>query len=215
MRKDLGNYRKSYEKDALSKNRVPDSPLELFAIWFKEAEADGGEEEPNAMTVATVGLDGYPKTRIVLLKEFSNDGFVFYTNYQSEKGMAIKSNPRVCLSFFWPAMERQVIIKGTAERVSSGKSDTYFDSRPQDSKFGAVISDQSSVIASREVLDTALNELKDRMKTGAIRRPDHWGGYCVSPVSVEFWQGRQNRLHDRIRYVVDKHLKWTKERLAP
>ncbi len=189
--------------------------MELFTTWFKELEAEGGVEEPNAMTVATMGADGYPKTRIVLLKEFCSDGFVFYTNYQSEKGMAISANPKVCLSFFWPSIERQVIIKGIADRVSSDKSDAYFDSRPQGSKFGAVISDQSSVIASREVLDAALKELKNTTKNESIRRPDHWGGYCVRPVSIEFWQGRKNRLHDRIRFIRDKEPEWTRERLAP
>ena len=215
MQKDLGNYRKSYEKSALMERTISDNPLELFQKWFHETEASEGVEEPNAMTVSTIGLDGFPKNRIVLLKKFTDEGFIFYTNYQSEKGRAIAKNPNICLSFFWPNMERQVIIKGKAEKIAKNLSDGYFESRPEGSKLGAIASKQSSVIASREFLEDRLKELEEEYHGRPIERPDYWGGYIVKPESIEFWQGRPNRLHDRIRYVLQKNLNWVVERLAP
>ena len=215
MQKDLGNYRKSYEKNELTKEVVPNEPMQLFQQWFIETEKQGGVEEPNAMTLSTIGLDGFPKSRVVLLKEFTDEGFVFYTNYESEKGVAIAENSHVCLSFFWPNLERQVIIKGVANKVDASTSDEYFDSRPTGSKLGALASDQSTVIPSREFLEERLAHLEEEFEDKKVQRPSHWGGYLVEPVEIEFWQGRPNRLHDRIRYRPAENGLWTVERLAP
>lgn len=215
MQKDLGEYRKSYEKSALIEGAISNNPMELFQKWFHEVESSNGVEEPNAMTLATIGLDGYPKTRVVLLKKYTWEGFIFFSNYTSEKGKAIAKNPHVCISFFWPFMERQIIIKGTAEKIAPNLSDGYFESRPEGSKLGAIVSDQSSVIASREFLEKKLKELEQEYNGKEIERPNYWGGYLVRPVSIEFWQGRPNRLHDRIRYRMQKDLNWKMERLAP
>ncbi|WP_289040804.1 pyridoxamine 5'-phosphate oxidase [Zobellia russellii] len=215
MQKDLGDYRKSYEKSALLEDSISDNPMELFQKWFYETEASDGVDEPNAMTVSTIGLDGYPKSRVVLLKKFTHEGFIFYTNYHSEKGKAIAANPNVCISFFWPNMERQIIIKGKAEKIAENMSDGYFESRPDGSKLGAIVSEQSSVIASREDLENKLKQLEQEYQDKEITRPDYWGGYIVKPQSLEFWQGRPNRLHDRIRYSLIDGLDWKMERLAP
>jgi pyridoxamine 5'-phosphate oxidase len=214
MQKDLGNYRKSYEKSELVESNISDNPMELFQKWFYETEASEGIEEPNAMTVSTIGLDGFPKSRVVLLKKYTYEGFIFYSNYESEKGKAIANNPNVCISFFWPNMERQIIIKGKAEKIAENLSDGYFESRPDGSKLGAIVSNQSSVIASREVLETKLKTLEKQYQSKEIGRPSFWGGYIVKPVSMEFWQGRPNRLHDRIRYTLED-IDWKIERLAP
>ncbi|WP_297694137.1 pyridoxamine 5'-phosphate oxidase [uncultured Eudoraea sp.] len=215
MHRDLGNNRKSYNKSALTEEAISDNPLELFQKWFYEVEATEGIDEPNAMTISTLGLDGFPKSRVVLLKKYTFEGFIFYSNYESEKGKAIQADPRVCLSFFWPIMERQIIIKGKAEKIAKNLSDGYFESRPEGSKLGAIVSDQSSVIESREVLEIELKKLEEKYKGKEIERPDYWGGYLVRPVSMEFWQGRDNRLHDRIRYSLQKDFDWKIERLAP
>lgn len=215
MQKDLGNYRKTYEKSALLEETISDNPMELFQKWFYEVEASEGVDEPNAMTVSTKGLDGYPKNRIVLLKKYTEEGFIFYTNYESEKGKAITNDPKICLSFFWPNMERQVIVKGKAERIAPNLSDGYFESRPEGSKLGAIVSHQSTVIPSREVLEGKLKQLEDEYQGKEIPRPDYWGGLLVRPVSIEFWQGRPNRLHDRIRYTLQDNYDWKMERLAP
>jgi pyridoxamine 5'-phosphate oxidase len=215
MQRDLGNHRKSYNKSALTEESISDNPMELFQKWFYEVEATGGIDEPNAMTISTLGLDGYPKSRVVLLKKYTFEGFIFYSNYESEKGKAIQADPRVCLSFFWPIMERQIIIKGKAEKIAKNLSDGYFESRPEGSKLGAIVSDQSSVIESREVLEIELKKLEEKYKGKEIERPDYWGGYLVRPVSMEFWQGRDNRLHDRIRYSLQEDFDWKIERLAP
>lgn len=215
MQKDLGSYRKSYEKSELLEDSIPDNPMQLFQTWFYEVEQADGLDEPNAMTVSTLGLDGFPKNRVVLLKKYNHEGFIFYTNYNSEKGKAIDANPKLCLSFFWPNLERQIIIKGSAEKIASNLSDGYFESRPDGSKLGAIVSDQSSVISSRDILEEKLEALESEYKGKEIKRPDHWGGYIVKPVSIEFWQGRPNRLHDRIRYTLQKDFDWKIERLAP
>ncbi len=212
--KDLTHYRKSYEKSELLESNIPEDPINLFHRWFHETEDFGGVEEVNAMTVSTIGLDGFPKSRVVLLKKFNEEGFVFYTNYQSEKGKAIAENPHICLSFFWPSLERQVIIKGIAEKTTAIDSDNYFDSRPDGSKLGAIASDQSEVIASRDVLENKLKELEVFYQGKPIPRPSHWGGFLVKPIEVEFWQGRSNRLHDRIRYKLDDDFIWKIDRLG-
>ncbi len=215
MQKDLSNYRKSYEKSELTEASIKKNPLEQFQKWFYEVEASDSIDEPNAMTISTIGLDGFPKNRVVLMKKFTFEGFIFYTNYQSEKGKAVAANPSVCLSFFWPNMERQVIIKGTAEKIAENLSDGYFESRPQGSQLGALVSDQSEVIPSREYLEDELKELEQKYEGKEIQRPANWGGYLVRPISMEFWQGRPNRLHDRIRYSLQEDFDWKIERLAP
>ena len=212
---DLSNYRKSYEKSELLESNIPEDPINLFNRWFHEVEDFGGVEEVNAMTVATTGLDGFPKSRVVLLKKFNEEGFIFYTNYTSEKGKAILANPHICLSFFWHSMERQIIIKGIAAKTTSTVSDNYFASRPKGSQLGALVSDQSEVIPDRDYLESKLKDLEKEYEGKEIARPDFWGGFLVKPIEVEFWQGRPNRLHDRIRYNLSENYYWKVERLAP
>ena len=215
MEKDLSNYRKSYEKGELLLDNVPDNPIELFRNWFIEVESNFDVEEPNAMTVSSIGLDGYPKSRVVLLKKYTHEGFIFYTNYNSEKGKAIAENPHVCLSFFWHSAERQIIIKGKAEKIAENLSDGYFESRPRGSQLGALVSNQSEVVKNREELESKLKDLELEYEGKEIERPKHWGGYIIKPVELEFWQGRPNRLHDRIRYKLQEDFDWKIERLAP
>lgn len=212
---DLSNYRKSYDKSELLETTIPKDPINLFNKWFHEVEDFGGLDEVNAMTIATIGLDSFPKSRVVLLKKYTFEGFIFYTNYDSEKGKAISNNPNICLSFFWHTMERQVIIKGIAEKTTTDISDGYFESRPVGSKLGAIVSNQSEVISSRTVLEDKLKQLENDFKGKEIPRPDFWGGFLVKPVEVEFWQGRPNRLHDRIRYQFQDDFSWKIDRLSP
>ena len=212
---DLSNYRKSYEKSALLETSIPEDPINLFHQWFHEVEDFGGIDAVNAMTISTIGLDGFPKSRVVLLKKYSEEGFIFYTNYNSEKGKSITDNPNVCLSFFWHSMERQVIIKGIAEKTPTNISDGYFESRPDGSKLGAIVSNQSEVIPSRASLEEKLKQLELDFEGKEILRPKFWGGFLVKPVEVEFWQGRPNRLHDRIRYQLLPDYSWKIDRLSP
>ena len=212
---DLSNYRKSYEKGALLESNVPENPLELFQTWFYDIDNSETIDEANAMTVSTIGLDGFPKSRVVLLKKYTYEGFIFYTNYNSEKGKAIENNSNVCLSFFWHAAERQIIIKGKAERIAENLSDGYFESRPRGSQLGAVVSNQSDIIENRTVLENKLEVLEKEFENKEIPRPEHWGGLIVKPVEIEFWQGRANRLHDRIRYSLQNDYNWKIDRLAP
>ncbi len=213
MNRDLHNYRDSYEKGELLLENTAENPFEQFSIWFKDAEEENTIKEANAMTLATLGQDGFPKSRVVLLKAFSKEGFVFYTNYKSEKGKSITAHPKVGISFFWPALERQVIIKGDVTKLEEQLSDAYFNSRPKGSQLGAIVSNQSSV-TSREALETKMSLLNEEYKEKEIIRPEHWGGYVVTPVSIEFWQGRPSRLHDRICYELEETT-WVKNRLAP
>ena len=212
---DLSNYRKSYDKNELLEDNIPSEPFELFDNWFKAVENSKSIEEVNAMTVATIGQDGFPRSRVVLLKSVSNDGFVFYTNYESEKGKAITNNPNVCLSFFWQSLEQQVIIKGIAKKVSQETSEKYFNSRPIGSKLGAIVSNQSQVIENRKYLENKLDMLEKKYQNQEIPMPDFWGGFIVEPISIEFWQGRPNRLHDRIRYSLQADKSWKIDRLSP
>ncbi|MDO9037730.1 MAG: pyridoxamine 5'-phosphate oxidase [Lutibacter sp.] len=215
MENDLSNYRKNYQKSELSEEGISENPMELFQKWFFEVEEFGGDSEVNAVTVSTIGSDGFPKARVVLLKKFTWEGFVFFTNYNSEKGKAIALNPNVCLSFFWAGIERQIIIKGVAEKLSENLSDGYFESRPDGSKLGAWASDQSEAVPSRRYLDERLATFEKQFENKEIIRPKHWGGILVKPISMEFWQGRPNRMHDRIRYTLQEDYNWKIERLAP
>ena len=215
MEKDLSNHRKNYDKDALLEANTPDNPIELFRDWFLAADESNFVHEANAMNISTIGLDGFPKNRMVLLKKFTWEGFIFYSNYNSEKGKAIAENSNVCLSFFWQTTERQIIIKGVAEKLPDNLSDGYFESRPDGSKLGAWASNQSEVVSSRDELDKTLKDFETKFHNSEITRPENWGGYIVKPISIEFWQGRPNRMHDRIRYTLLADFNWKKERLAP
>lgn len=214
MSKNLADYRKNYDKGELLEEYISKNPFVQFQVWFEEMENANSTSEVNAMNVSSIGLDGFPKNRIVLLKEFAEDGFVFYTNYGSDKAQSLLNNPNTCLSFFWPELERQVIIKGKAEKNSEEKAMAYFNSRPRESQLGAWASHQSSEISSREVLDKTLRELKLEFQDKPVPKPDFWGGFIVKPISFEFWQGRPNRLHDRILYTKEGK-NWGFKRLAP
>lgn len=214
MNRDLHDQRKSYEKGELTEDSVSVNPLEQFTAWFNEATESNEVDETNAMTLATTGADGFPRGRVVLLKEYNQDGFVFYTNYGSEKGQAIAHNNHVCISFFWPALERQIIIKGIATKISEEQSNTYFKARPRKSQLGALVSDQSNEIESREVLQQQMNDLVAQYEGEDVPKPINWGGYNIKPIEYEFWQGRRSRLHDRIQYSFNDN-KWTLRRLQP
>ena len=185
-----------------------------FGKWWQEAVASG-IDEANAMTLATASVDGVPSARIVLLKGFSEAGFVFYTNYNSYKGRQLLENPKACLVFFWKELERQVRITGIVKKTSDKESDEYFYARPTESQLGACISPQSSIIESREWLENRYSELEEQTSIEGIKRPAHWGGFIVQPVIIEFWQGRPSRLHDRIEYSLQENGEWTFTRLAP
>ncbi len=205
--------RKSYERGALDEEHAALDPLDQFRIWFEEALA-AKVLEPNAMTLATVGADGRPSTRIVLVKEFDARGLVWYTNYDSRKGQELAQHPYAALQFHWVAMERVVRIEGPVEKVEAALSDAYYASRPIDSRLGAWASPQSQVITGRGVL--VANAAKAAAQHGlAPKRPPHWGGYRLVPDRWEFWAGRPSRLHDRLRYTQQPDASWLRERLAP
>lgn len=210
--KRLADQRKSYERDQLDESQATNAPLELFERWFTEAEK-AKVPEPNAMTLATVGPDGRPSTRVVLIKDVDARGLVFYTNYESRKGRELAANPMAALQFHWVELERVVRVEGRIEKVSATESDAYFAIRPLDSRLGAWASPQSQVIANRGVLVKNVAEVTTRFGLNPPR-PEHWGGYRLVPDMWEFWQGRKSRLHDRIRYqLVDGQ--WNRQRLAP
>jgi pyridoxamine 5'-phosphate oxidase len=215
MKKDLGNLRKNYTASTLDESNTPDAPLELFSQWFDEVTQAGGVEEVNAMTLSTLDANGDMRGRVVLLKDILDDGFVLYSNYESDKCKALFINPKVSLSFFWPNLERQVIISGVAAKTADAVSDTYFSSRPRGSQLGAHVSPQSQPIVSRAVLENRLAILTKKFEGKDIPRPKHWGGIVVKPQRIEFWQGRPNRLHDRIVYTKSAETLWTRKRLAP
>ncbi|NUU20494.1 MAG: pyridoxamine 5'-phosphate oxidase [Streptomycetaceae bacterium] len=206
--------RRQYRNEGIDEASLPPAPMPLFRRWLTEVVA-AELPEPNAMVVASASAEGRPSTRTVLLKEYSEDGFVFYTNYASRKGRELTENPAVSLLFPWHALDRQVIVAGTASRVPAERTAVYFRSRPYGSRIGAWASEQSSVIDSREDLEKRYAEMQARYPEGTdVPVPPFWGGFSVWPESVEFWQGRENRLHDRLRYRREGDL-WVVERLSP
>jgi len=210
----IADIRKNYSKKKLSEIKANPDPMKQFAKWWKQA-IKSNLEEANAMTLATASPDGLPSARIVLLKDFNEKGFIFFTNYKSFKGQQLAENPKACLLFFWKELERQVRITGLVEKISDEASSEYFYSRPLDSQLGAIASPQSQVIESREWLDEKFKQLKNKKGDNNIQRPSNWGGYIVKPVIIEFWQGRPNRLHDRLQYTLQENAEWKMERLAP
>ena len=213
MTKDLAALRQEYSRHELSRASVAADPFVQFAAWFDEAVA-AEIFEPNAMHLGTASLNGIPSGRTVLLKGFDAYGFTFFTNYNSRKGQELSANPNCYLHFFWKELERQVFIRGTAAKVSAEESDAYFALRPYQSQIGALASAQSSVIESRELLEQRFQELKTIHPEGSVPRPEHWGGFNVTPTGFEFWQGRRSRLHDRIRYTLSGEA-WIIDRLSP
>jgi len=210
----IADIRKEYRLHVLSEEKVLSNPLQQFHSWWKEALASD-IDEVNAMTLATASSDGLPAARIVLLKGFDEQGFVFFSNYNSYKGQQLEENPRACLVFFWKELERQVRITGLVEKVSAAESDAYFHSRPEGSRIGAWASPQSQVIADRNWLLENEKNFRRQFEHGDLKRPLHWGGYRVKPITFEFWQGRKNRLHDRIQFSLEENGTWKIERLAP
>ncbi len=209
----ISHLRKEYQFQSLSEDDVNNNPIVQFDTWWKEA-VNAEIVEVNAMTLATASTDGVPSARIVLLKEFTEKGFVFYTNYESYKAQQLAENPRASLLFFWKELERQIRITGLVEKVSEEESDAYFNSRPIGSRIGASASPQSHTIENRQWLEQKVKETEDTWND-ETKRPSFWGGYRVKPVIIEFWQGRPSRLHDRIQYTLQENGGWMKERLAP
>lgn len=214
MYSNIADIRRDYAHKSLSEGDVDANAIKQFEKWWHEA-VNAKIDEVNAMTLATASADGLPSARIVLLKEFNDKGFVFFTNYESFKAQQLAENPKACLVFFWKELERQVRITGLIQKISALESDAYFKSRPESSRIGAWASPQSRVIESRHWLDDKFNELVNKMEGTEIKRPPHWGGYIVKPVVIEFWQGRPSRMHDRIQYTLDESGDWKIERLAP
>ncbi|WBA79602.1 pyridoxamine 5'-phosphate oxidase [Endozoicomonas sp. GU-1] len=214
---DISHLREEYTQAGLSRDNLKTSPFDQFELWFKQAQ-HAQLAEPNAMSLATVSASGMPSLRTVLLKYFDQSGFVFFTNYSSNKARDITSNPHVAIMFPWVALERQVVIQGKAEKISTAESLRYFTSRPHGSQLGAWVSHQSSVITGRKVLELKLEEMKRKFREGKVPLPDFWGGYRVVPENIEFWQGRPSRLHDRFQYTrlsAEKGCDWQVDRLSP
>jgi pyridoxamine 5'-phosphate oxidase len=214
MNKTIADIRKDYTAETLLEEDAEANPFAQFKKWW-EAALVSDILEPNAMTLATASADGLPSARIVLLKGFDESGFVFYTNYKSYKGLQLEENPKACLVFFWKELERQVRITGLVQKLAGDKSDDYYRSRPAGSRMGAWASPQSQVIKNRAWLEEEFEKRTKEFHTGNVPRPPHWGGYRVQPVTVEFWQGRSSRLHDRIQYSLEEGGSWKIERLAP
>jgi len=209
----LSDLRKEYTLAGLDLTDVLPDPMAQFQRWF-DAALGAGVPEPNAMHLSTVNADGRPDGRIVLIKAVSDAGFVFYTNYESRKGQELLGQPFAALTFFWPELERQIRIGGRVEKVSDAESDSYFMSRPRGSQIGAWVSHQSRIIADRDVLETRQRDLEAQFADQSVPRPPYWGGFRLVPDSLEFWQGRPSRLHDRIRYRKEEN-SWVLERLSP
>jgi pyridoxamine 5'-phosphate oxidase len=211
---ELYNYRKSYTKDKLSINDIGDNPVDFFVKWFKEAENSDQIIEPNAMTISTVDEKSFPSSRVVLLKQIKERSLIFFTNYNSNKGKSLDKNENICASFYWPPLERQVIIKGNAKKISSVESEDYFNSRPFESQAAAIISNQSEDIDSYESLLEKYNSFIEQNKNTKLKRPNNWGGIEISINQIEFWQGRKNRLHNRVLCVFQKDT-WEYKLLSP
>lgn len=214
MSVNLEQLRREYRRDGLSREQLKNHPIDLFELWLEQAVA-ADIYDPTAMTIATVDQQGQPSQRIVLLKQVDKNGFVFYTNYQSQKAQEIQHNQRVSLHFPWHPMDRQVRVCGTASKIPVADSLKYFLSRPRDSQIAASISEQSTKVSSRQVLMQQFNSMKEKLKNKEIPLPDFWGGYRIFPHEMEFWQGRENRLHDRFRYTLQNQTEWTVDQLAP
>jgi pyridoxamine 5'-phosphate oxidase len=211
----LAALRENYTRGGLDEATANPNPILQFEKWFADAHS-AGIREPNAMTLATATHDGLPSARIVLLKEVSELGFVCFTNYDSRKGRELAQNPYAALVFFWAELERQVRVEGTVAHVPREQSESYFATRPKGSRLGAWASHQSAIVKSRTILEARLRELEDRYRdTEEVPTPDFWGGICIQPIRIEFWQGRPSRLHDRLRYVREDVSAWRLERLAP
>jgi pyridoxamine 5'-phosphate oxidase len=213
-KEEIAAIRKEYTLHSLDVEDLAFEPVLQFEKWWKQAETSG-IDEMNAMTLATAGADGMPDARTVLLKHFDSEGFVFFTNYNSTKGLQLEHNPKCSLLFFWKELERQVRINGVAEKISAKESMAYFDSRPDGSKIGAWASPQSVAVAGKAWLKETFEYYTERFKHGHIPKPPHWGGYRVKPIAIEFWQGRPNRMHDRFKYTPAENGIWKIERLAP
>ena len=209
---DIKDYRTDYGKQELNRKDLPENPIQLFNVWLQEA-MDAIDKDANAFTLTTVDANSFPNTRVLLLKKISDNGFVFFTNYNSHKGTEMEVNPKVALNFFWPSLERQVRVQGVVEKVTEAVSDAYFQSRPYKSRVGAWASEQSSSLESRACLEERYLHFSKKY-TEYVPRPPYWGGYLVKPQKIEFWQGRSSRLHDRFSFVFSEG-KWTPNRLAP
>ena len=214
MKEDLSNFRKTYQKSEINFNELK-NPYNLFEQWFSIAKDDRLIKEVNAMVLSTVGNNEYPKGRVVLLKKIGPDGFVFFSNYKSDKGISIEKNNKVSLLFFWPSQERQIIIKGNVRKTSSKLSDEYFSKRPFKSQISAILSNQSQIIDSYSKLKDDMELLIKETKNKPLKRPKNWGGYIVKPFEFEFWQGRPDRLHQRALFSFDKNKKWKFNILSP
>ncbi len=210
----LENLRQNYARQALRKDMLLVNPIDQFRLWFSAAVDLDAEAEPNAMVLATVGTDLQPSARVVLLKEITEQGFIFYTNYESRKGLDLEQNQKCAHTFWWRFSQQQVRVEGKISKVDPSKSKTYFSSRPEGSQRSAIISPQSEVIPNRQYLEDKLQRSENEVPQDKLEKPQHWGGYEVVPHSIEFWQGRTNRLHDRFRYIL-KDDSWKIDRLAP
>lgn len=208
--KDLHHHRRNYVLHELTEEKISPNPFEQFGWWFDDA-TNAEVIEPNAMVLSTATADGRPSSRMLLLKAFDENGFVFYTNYHSRKGREITENPYACILFYWEKLERQVRIEGVLEKVAAKLSDEYFSARPYESRLSAIVSEQSEEIPNRQVLEDKLEQIRHE---GVVKRPEHWGGYVLKPNYFEYWQGRASRLHDRLVYV-NENGAWKIKRLAP
>lgn len=214
LKVDITGIRKEYSDQAFSEENADADPIKQFGRWWNEA-SESRVEEVNAMTLATCSLQAKPSARIVLLKGFSDEGFIFFTNYHSKKGKELQENPHACLVFFWKELERQIRIEGTVKKITQKESDDYFNVRPFQSRIGAFSSPQSQVIESRDYLENIFEKNSRQFSDGTVPRPLHWGGFIVKPELIEFWQGRPSRLHDRLQYSKNDKGSWIMERLAP
>ena len=210
---DIKNLRLNYKKSTIDFKNLAKNPIQYFMNWFEDA-LKVNKQEANACVLSSVSSDNCPSSRVVLLKGVTENGFTFFTNYKSSKAKDIDANPNVALNFYWPELERQVRIVGIAKKITINDSDTYFKSRPRESQMGAWLSDQSKVIGLDYNFMETLNSLESKFKDKEVERPLHWGGYCIEPIKVEFWQGRPSRLHDRLEYKIEDG-KWIYKRLAP